>query len=451
MTAPMLNLGFAPSAAPAAGAGASAGQGESPAAGFEALLAALFGQTPVTATEPTAETKTAKSEQETEPKDETADSKDETAGADAQALAAMLAATPVVAPPTTDAPAEGETVEAPVTATTGGKAVATPELALIPDTPAKDGKGGVDEKPASSAPALPQAAASTDQKQPAPQPTAQAADLAAPRPPESAVAAGTLTAAQLEGASPAQPQETRRESRVSRGETRGQVAAADAEPADGRASPRAAAVAASDKPATPVEHPSNPGAQVDLPEAAANDTPQSRNHAPAETTAAANPAPLPAHVAPPQVRGAPETVANLAAHILKKLEGRSTRFDVELDPAGMGRVDVRMEIGLNGRLTAAMAFDNPNTAAELKSRAAELARALEQAGFDVSGGLSFDVAGDQNRSRQDGGGEQQASGSALRGRAFQAALEAAGESLDFPPGGQLNLRTRLMSGVDIRI
>jgi len=136
-------------------------------------------------------------------------------------------------------------------------------------------------------------------------------------------------------------------------------------------------------------------------------------------------------VAPPlPVRGSPETVANLAAQILRKLGARSTQFDVQLDPAGLGRVNVRVEIGAEGRVSAAMSFDNPQAAADVKSRAAELQRALAQAGFDVSNGaLSFDVAGNP-----DGRGQHQAfheggqNGSAFRGRAFAQALDAAGEA-----------------------
>jgi flagellar hook-length control protein FliK len=151
------------------------------------------------------------------------------------------------------------------------------------------------------------------------------------------------------------------------------------------------------------------------------------------------------------VRGAPQTVANLAAQIAKKLEGRSTRFDVQLDPAGLGRVDVRMEIGASGRMTAAMTFDTPQAAAELRARAAELQRHLEQAGFDMSGGLSFDVAGDRGQGRQAQQNQDNDSGQAFRGRAFQQALATAGQADQSAASGALNLRRSLLSGVDIRI
>jgi flagellar hook-length control protein FliK len=151
------------------------------------------------------------------------------------------------------------------------------------------------------------------------------------------------------------------------------------------------------------------------------------------------------------VRGSPQTVANLAAEIAKKLEGRSTRFDLELNPAGLGRVDVRMEIGATGRMTAAMTFDTPQAAAELRARAAELQRHLEQAGFDLSGGLSFDVAGDRGQGRQAQQQQDHDNGQAFRGRAFQEALATAGEAAQAAASGALNLRRSLLAGVDIRI
>jgi len=152
------------------------------------------------------------------------------------------------------------------------------------------------------------------------------------------------------------------------------------------------------------------------------------------------------------VRGSPQTVANLAAQIAKKLEGRSSRFDLELNPAGLGRVDVRMEIGASGRMSAAMTFDTPAAAAELRARAGELQRHLEQAGFDLSGGLSFDVAGDRGQGRQTQ--QQQAdndTGQAFRGRAFKEALATADGAAQSAVSGALNLRRSLLSGVDVRI
>lgn len=84
-------------------------------------------------------------------------------------------------------------------------------------------------------------------------------------------------------------------------------------------------------------------------------------------------------------RATVETTAQLAAQMARKLEGRSTRFDMVLTPEDLGRVDVSLEIGKDGQLSARLAFDNPAAAADLKGRADELRRQLQEAGFQVAG------------------------------------------------------------------
>lgn len=84
-------------------------------------------------------------------------------------------------------------------------------------------------------------------------------------------------------------------------------------------------------------------------------------------------------------RASIETTALLAAQIARRLEGRSTRFDMALTPEGLGRVDVRVEIDRDGQLAARLAFDNPAAATELRARADELRRQLEDAGFTLWG------------------------------------------------------------------
>jgi flagellar hook-length control protein FliK len=167
---------------------------------------------------------------------------------------------------------------------------------------------------------------------------------------------------------------------------------------------------------------------------------------------AASPSLTPATLAGHAVRGSPETVATLAAQIIKKLEGQSTRFDLELNPGGLGKVDVRIDIGAHGRITAAMTFDNPQAASDLKARANELQRAMEQAGFDMSGGMSFDVAGDRGQQQRQAWQEQtDNNGQAFRGQAFRAALDTAGAATDAAVNGALRLRRGVNAGLDLRI
>jgi flagellar hook-length control protein FliK len=141
-----------------------------------------------------------------------------------------------------------------------------------------------------------------------------------------------------------------------------------------------------------------------------------------------------------QVRGAPETVAKLAAGILDKLEGQSTRFDLQLDPLGLGKVDVSVEIAADGRLTAQLGFDSAQGLAELRGRAQELRQALEQAGFSLGdNGLSFDFSGQQRR--QDAETDTPASTS----RAFAQALGLEAEA-DAAP-----IRYQARRGLDLLV
>lgn len=83
-------------------------------------------------------------------------------------------------------------------------------------------------------------------------------------------------------------------------------------------------------------------------------------------------------------RGAIDATAQIAAQILRKLEGRSTRFEMALHPEDLGRVDVKLDIDSGGRLSARLAFDNPAAATDLRGRADDLRRQLEDAGFHMA-------------------------------------------------------------------
>ncbi|MDP3489768.1 MAG: flagellar hook-length control protein FliK [Phenylobacterium sp.] len=144
------------------------------------------------------------------------------------------------------------------------------------------------------------------------------------------------------------------------------------------------------------------------------------------------------------------TVSDLAAQVARRLEGRTTHFDIQLTPEGLGRVDVRVDINAQGKLTAAMAFDNPHAASEMRGRSADLVRALEQAGFDLSGGLSFNSPQDQ----RGGGGQfadQAPEREAWQGRAFQSALGVADEADTAAGAARLYQPRRSSTGVDVRI
>lgn len=344
------------------------------------------------------------------------------------------------ASPATDSAA----LEAALAAVTDGAAetapaaedVAKPANAIAPEA-----------KPAAEAPKAPQQAHQPASQAKAPEP----AKAEAPAPVEvAAQAAAPEVEAQAAPAEPVAQRPAAKSAKPADAQRRDPELAAGQPPVDDAASPVAV---------KPVAGPSGGGAanvDQDAPAAAPAreakveakaDTPDFQPAAPAAPQAAQSAA---AHA--PPVRATPETVAHLTAQISKNVEGRSTKFDVQLTPAGLGHVNVSVEIAASGKMTAAMSFESPQAAAEVRARSHELQRALEQAGFDLSGGLTFDVAGE----RGDGRGQaqqqqQQSDGAAWRGRAFQAVLGTAGEVVENATSLALNYGRRSASGVDVRI
>lgn len=163
-------------------------------------------------------------------------------------------------------------------------------------------------------------------------------------------------------------------------------------PADAsQAAPSPAAAESEVKPEAPTlaDAPSGPVAPPATTDPAAAPLDQAVDAAPADTTPDAARADNPAAQARDPLasalsRATIETTAHLAAQIARKLEGRSTRFDMVLTPEDLGRVDVTVEIDSDGQLAARLAFDNPAAAADLRGRADELRRQLQDAGFQLS-------------------------------------------------------------------
>lgn len=152
------------------------------------------------------------------------------------------------------------------------------------------------------------------------------------------------------------------------------------------ATPSSAGIEVAAKPASPSAKAAEPAtAAVAAPDAASPDAPIA-NLAPTDAQPAQQAA-VSSHAQGLTTlsRATVETTAQLAAQIARKLDGRSTRFDMVLTPEDLGRVDVSLEIGKNGQLSARLAFDNPAAAADLKGRADELRRQLQEAGFQVAG------------------------------------------------------------------
>lgn len=152
-------------------------------------------------------------------------------------------------------------------------------------------------------------------------------------------------------------------------------------------------------------------------------------------------------LSPTLSRTAIEATAQIAAQILKKLDGRTTRFEMSLTPDELGRVDIKLDIDTEGRLAARLAFDNPAAAIDLKGRVDELRRQLEQQGFQLSEDAFEFTQRDSGSSAFDRGQDTRQGQS----RAFAAAarLNTEADAVAQPPSWQALSLTP--AGVDMKV
>lgn len=84
--------------------------------------------------------------------------------------------------------------------------------------------------------------------------------------------------------------------------------------------------------------------------------------------------------------------AQVAREIIRRFDGGATRFELRLDPPELGRVEVRLDVTRDHRVTAVVAADSPQALAELMRHARDLEQTLQSAGLQLSeNGLSFDL------------------------------------------------------------
>jgi hypothetical protein len=144
-----------------------------------------------------------------------------------------------------------------------------------------------------------------------------------------------------------------------------------------------------------------------------------------------------------------DATAQIAAQIIRKLDGKSTRFEMALTPDDLGRVDVKLEIDAEGRLAARMAFDNPAAAADLRGRADELRRQLQDAGFHVPDDAFEFAERDSGSSAFDRGSSDQ-NDNQRQNRAFSAASRLNAEIDVAQPPRWMSLSLS-PSGVDLKV
>lgn len=97
--------------------------------------------------------------------------------------------------------------------------------------------------------------------------------------------------------------------------------------------------------------------------------------------------------------------SNATQQVLVQIQNRaakSSHINVQLTPAELGRVDVRLNIGRDGQTYAVVMADKPETLALLQRDAAALEKSLQNAGLNASAGnMSFNL---REQRQQDTGG-----------------------------------------------
>lgn len=98
-------------------------------------------------------------------------------------------------------------------------------------------------------------------------------------------------------------------------------------------------------------------------------------------------------------------VSGLAVQIAASARAGNSRFEIRLDPAELGRIDVRLDVDRHGNVTSHLTVEKPETLAMLRQDAPQLQRSLEDAGLKTGqNGLQFSLR-DQSSGQQNNNGQ----------------------------------------------
>lgn len=151
-----------------------------------------------------------------------------------------------------------------------------------------------------------------------------------------------------------------------------------------------------------------------------------------------------AQAAAPTPRAMPAVMPldQVAVNIARSASQGIDKIQIQLTPASLGRIDVEMELGHDGRVDAVVRVDKPETMELLQRDARQLVRALQDAGLQAdSGSLSFQLRdqGGQQQDRPAGAGSYSMNDGRSRGSDGDTA-----EALPPPP-----VRRMALGGLDI--
>ncbi|MGA8903001.1 flagellar hook-length control protein FliK [Bradyrhizobium sp.] len=136
-------------------------------------------------------------------------------------------------------------------------------------------------------------------------------------------------------------------------------------------------------------------------------------------------------------------LSGLAVEIAANVKSGKSSFEIRLDPADLGRIDVRIQIDQNGQVTSHLTVEKPDTLSMLQQDAPQLQQALNDAGLKTgSGGLQFSLR-DQSSSGQNNGNNNPNAQRLIITDEDAVAASVAGRSYGRSTGSS--------SGIDIRV
>ena len=119
-------------------------------------------------------------------------------------------------------------------------------------------------------------------------------------------------------------------------------------------------------------------------------------------------------------------IASLAFNIAARSQDGTKHFDIRLDPAELGRVDVHLSVDDSGKAQAMLSVEKPQTLELLQKDQPQLERALKDAGLDLTqNGLNFSLKGQQQQGANGDGNASNPRGRMLAARAIAAVDSAA--------------------------
>lgn len=131
----------------------------------------------------------------------------------------------------------------------------------------------------------------------------------------------------------------------------------------------------------------------------------------------------------------------IAFELARQTTEGNTRFQIRLDPAELGRIDVQLDIDTSGQVNARLIVEKSETLDLMQRDQRGLEKALHQAGLDsAKTNLEFSL-------KQNNGGDQQQSRNSFFGN--RQAGHDAGETVELPPTINLYRASLSASGVNI--